>query len=265
MHSIFHKKRIFLDLILAGSFFLLISYKILPQKKILSNEQQNEIEELLDRAEEHILESRYRVAEKYLQKVKHIDPENAQAYSLSGDIHLIMNELDKAESDFRLALELSERKDREYFRLGQIYYLREEEKESRKYFMKALNENPKLHICRFYLGMIELNLLRNKEKTIFHWEAYRKLEPEDPQGPEIDRAIALLKDKNFKLPPKEKKQKGIVVIQGNGNGIVIGGSQILQGQSLPESGNIVMPDLKAAPEKEKTSNEGEGIMVPDDL
>ena len=240
---------------------------LFAQKKILTESEQKEIEELLDRAEEHIIAERYRVAEKYLEKVKNIDPENSQAYSLAGDIHLIMNQLDDAEKDFRLALELAKRKDREYFRLGQIFYLKEDEKTSREYFMKAVNENPGLHICRFYLGMIELELARNKEKTIEHWVAYRKLVPDDPQGPEIDKAIELLRSKDFKLPPKEKKMEGIVVIPGK-NGIIIGNSGTdngMQNYAIPESGKIIMPDLKADPEKEKTLNEGEGIMVPDDL
>ena len=247
--------------------FLLIQISLSAQKKILTESELQEIEELLDRAEEHIIAERYRVAEKYLEKVKNIDPENSQAYSLAGDIHLIINQLDDAEKDFRLALELSKRKDREYFRLGQVFYLKEDDKTSRDFFMKALNENPALHICRFYLGMIELTLMRNKEKTIEHWVAYRKLSPDDPQGPEIDKAIELLRNKDFKLPPKEKKMEGIVVIPGQ-NGIIIGNSGTgngMQNIPIPESGKIIMPDIKADPEKEKTLNEGEGIMIPDDL
>jgi len=242
--------------------------------------QKKDSEELLERAQQHIIAKRYRVAEKLLEIVKHKDPENATAYSLSGDIHLTLRELDEAETDYRLALELSARKDREYFRLGQLFYIKENADESSSFFLKALNQNPGMYITRFYMGMIELTLRRNKEKTIDHWEAYRRLQPDDPQGPEIDRAIALLKRKDFKLPPIEEKidpQKLFIIQQGAGNNSGSGknsgaDSKPVSGENgslpvlvMPETGKTFAPDLKGGPEKEKTQNQGQSIIELDGL
>jgi tetratricopeptide (TPR) repeat protein len=220
---------------------------------------------LLESAKQHIVEKRYRVAEKLLEKIKKIDPENPEVYSLSGDMHLIIGEYDLAESDFLVAIELSKRKDREYFRLGQVYLLKKDAKKAIAAFGSAINENPTLHISRFYLGMVYLKLERNKEKTIEQWEKYRSMVPDDPQGPDIDRAIALLRQKDFVLPPPEKEiggdmqkllqlQQQLQILQQNGVPM-----------ALPQSGSYYVPSIEANPEKEKSKSEGEGIIELDDL
>lgn len=259
---------------------------LLPKEiKPISEEARKEAQLLLDKAQKHILEGRFRVAEKILERVKTIDPENSMAYSLAGDIHLMTDELDRAEKDYLLALELSDRKDREYFRLGQLYYLKKNGDEAIKYFVKAMNENPGLYTCRFYIGMVQLTIKRDKEKTIEQWEAYRKLTPDDPQGPEIDKAIALLKQKDFQLPPPEQEFRFVIPQQGSGQmkgqpGVLVPGTgpgytpgsgyQPGPGQNngvpvIQLPGGSYVPYIQGSPEKEKSKNEGESIMELDDL
>ncbi len=229
------------------------------------------LDEMLKKAQDHFYQGRYHVAMILLDRIKAADPENSTAYSLSGDIHLIHRELPEAEKDFHTAIELSERKDREYYRLGQVLYLSNRPREAMDAFEQALKINPNLKTAIFYKGLVQLFLLRNKEKTIEYWTEFRKIAPDDPQGPDIDRALAVLRRSDFVLPPPERDMNREARelcapccenSGGNGNNNSI---RDPRNTNVPDPSDSRIPYMPAEPEKEKSKDEKESIIEKDDL
>ena len=204
----------------------------------LSGAPQKKESKMLKKAENHYFHKRYYIASRILNRIIEMNPENAIAYSYLGDIYLTIGKLNKAEENIRIAIELSRYPDKELFRLGQILYLKKKPTGALNAFRKALKINPGLHSCRFQMGLTYLKLLYNKKKTIEHWIAFRKLSPDDPQGPVIDRAIAILRRKDYVL------KKEIV---------------------LPEGTDTRIPYKKGKPTGEKKVNKKEDIINIDDL
>ena len=242
---------------------------------------------LLRKAEEHFFKKRFHIARRLLLRVIQADPENHKAYAYLGDIYLLEKKLNQALENFRIAAELSPRPAREYFRLGQTLYLKEDARGALGAYKKAYKLEPQMHSCLFQMGMVELELRRNKKNTIAYWESFRRLAPRDPQGPDIDRALAILKRKGFKLPPRNKSAAGkggpgcaalrpcVIVKGGKGGGgiVVIPGTGKSGGKTagkngtivIPEGSNTSRPDKKAGQEKEKVNNKTETVINGDDI
>lgn len=199
---------------------------------------------LLKKAEGHYFNKKYYTALRLLKRYIDYDPENHKAYSYLGDIYLQIRKLDKAEESFRIASELTETPDREFYRIGQVLFLKKQGKKSLQAFQKAYKLNPAMSICYFQIGMVYLQLLRNKEQTIHYWSTFRQIAPDDPQGPEIDRALAILRQKDFRLPTAGKKIPDILI---------------------PIGSESRVPYKKSGPEKEKINNKSEDIIEIDDL
>jgi hypothetical protein len=94
-------------------------------------------------------------------------------------------------------------------------------------------------------------LMRKKEQTISYWEKYLSIAPEDPQYEKIRRAIELLKDPNFIIPPI-------------GSDIPIEEALHLGGAILKDSKHSA-EGKKAGHEKKKTKDKIEDIYRDDDL
>ncbi len=199
----------------------------------------SETEVLLKKAENHYFKRRHYIALRILQRVVEKDPENSRAYSYIGDIYLMRGKLEKAEENLRIAAELSDKKDREFYRLGQVLYMKKDAKGALKAYGQALKHNPRLYTARFQMGLVHFKLLKDKKGTIEHWSAFRKLQPKDPQGPAIDRALALLRNRDYRIP----------------------GSKI----ELPKSTDSRVPYKKADPAKQKVNNKKADVINIDDL
>lgn len=202
---------------------------------------------LLVRAEEHYYRGRYHIALKLFQLVIEREPEHALAYRYAGDIYLKRRELDLAEEHLQIARELSEHPQKEWFRLGQVAYLRGNAEDAQKAFETALELRPDFVICRFYLGFVSYRLKRDKTETILHWEEYRRLAPDDPQGPAIDRALVILRDPAYEIPEFTEKDGE---------------------PALPESADGAdtrVPYQPGRDETEKSDNTGEELININDL
>ncbi|MEQ9364508.1 MAG: tetratricopeptide repeat protein [Leptospirales bacterium] len=201
---------------------------------------------LLVRAEEHYYRKRHHIALKLFQLVIEREPEHALAYRYAGDIYLKRGDLDLAEEHLQIARELSAHPEQEWFRLGQVAYLRSDADAARLAFERALEMKPDFVICRFYLGFVSYRLQRDKERTIEHWESYRRLAPADPQGPAIDRAIEILRDPDYEIPKFDAGDE----------------------PRLPESADGAdtrVPYQPGRDENEKSENTGEELINIDDL
>ncbi len=198
-----------------------------------------ESRELLARAEQHFFAKRYHIALKLFERVSEREPETALAYRYAGDIYLLRRELEAAEQNFQIARELSPYPEEEFFRLGQVYYLQKNADAAAQAFEAALEARPNFHLCHFYLGLIAYGLRRDKDATIAHWEKYRELAPDDPQGPQIDQALELLRDPNFSFAGEKDE--------------------------VPEGTDSRVPYMPGRFEGEKSDNKGESIIELDDL
>jgi hypothetical protein len=92
-------------------------------------------------------------------------------------------------------------------------------------------------------------LQRDKNGTIRHWEEYIKSAPEDPQYDRIRRAIELLRDPNFIIPPADSDISLEEALQ-------LGGSMLKERDRRAE-------DKKAGHEDKKTKNKFEDIYKDD--
>ncbi len=207
-------------------------------------------DKLFERATKYFFQSNFDMAEALLQQVVQNDPGNARAHSYLGDIYLTRRKFDDALSHYTKSIAISPSEGDNYFRIGQIYYYRKNGPRAIEYFEKALQHQPSLVISHYHKGLTYLMIFRDKENTIRNWEAFLKAAPDDPQYDKIARAIALLKDPSFILPPP--------------------GSDISIEEALYLGGNISNIDRKTKDEKEghenkETKKKIEDIYIDDDM
>lgn len=160
-----------------------------------------EEDDTFKKAVKYFFQRKFEMAELLLQESLKKNPENQMAYSYLGDIFLMKKEYDGALGLYRKALDIEPGNADNYFRLGQIYYYRKSGTLSIDNFRKSIELDPKIRYAHYHMGLSYLMLLRDKENTIKNWETYLKLAPDDPQYEKIRRAIELLRDPNFQLPP----------------------------------------------------------------
>ncbi|MCX7678364.1 MAG: tetratricopeptide repeat protein [Spirochaetes bacterium] len=160
-----------------------------------------ESDETFKKAVKYFFQRKFEMAELLLRESLKKNPENHLAYSYLGDILLIKKQYDSALQFYRKALDIESQNAENYFRLGQIYYYKKMGPLAIENYQKSIALDPKITYAHYHIGLTYLMLFRDKENTIKSWETYLRLAPEDPQYEKIRRAIELLKDPNFHLPP----------------------------------------------------------------
>lgn len=213
--------------------------------------QNKKEEDLFSRATKYFFQKKFEMAEVLFQEVIKKEPENAMAYSYLGDIFLKKQQYDGALTLYLRAIDLNPEIPENYFRLGQIYYFKKNAGLSLENFEKALAKDSRLKITYYHIGLTDLMLMRDKEKTIENWSTYIKLAPEDPQYDSIKRVIELLKDPNFKLPSAD-------------SGISIEEALLLGGATL-DSQDRTSENKQADHESKKSKDTIEDIYMDDDL
>lgn len=162
---------------------------------------EQEGDDTFKKAVKYFFQRKYEMAELLLQESLKKNPENHLAYSYLGDIFLMKKQYDGALQLYRKALDIEPNNADNFFRLGQIYYYKKMGPLSIENYQKSVEIDPKITFAHYQIGLTYLMLLRDKENTIKSWETYLRLAPEDPQYEKIRRAIELLKDPNFQIPP----------------------------------------------------------------
>lgn len=153
----------------------------------------------LKKGEDHFFARRFVSSLQWFRRAIDINPDNALAHAYTGDILLSLGEPDEALKHFRIAAELKSDPAPEYFRIGQIYYLKKEREQSEQYFKRALKSDPTLVEAHFYLGLLSYRMGRNREETLTHLKAFRTARPDFTDKEALNRAIALLEDPKTKL------------------------------------------------------------------
>jgi tetratricopeptide (TPR) repeat protein len=203
------------------------------------------------RAVQYFYQKKFQMAELLLQEELKKNPENELAYSYLGDIFLSRKRFEASINLYEKAIDLNPKNAENYFRIGQAYYYKKLGRVAISNFKKAYRINKKIKFAQYHIGLSYLMLLRDKNNTINSWETYLSIAPEDPQYEKIRRAIELLKDPNFKIPPV-------------GSDISIEEALHLGGMYL-KKGKGKDVDKSAGHEKKKTIKKVEDIYRDDDL
>jgi tetratricopeptide (TPR) repeat protein len=207
--------------------------------------------DLFRKATTYFFQKKFDMAESLLQQVVEREPENAAAFSYLGDIFLIKQRYDGALDLYTRSIGLNPDAGENYFRVGQIYYYKKDGAQALSYFNKAIEKDTQLKFAYYHAGLTCLILMRDKEGTIRNWETYIGLAPDDPQYDRIKRAIELLKDPSFVLPPP-------------GSDISIEEALLLGGMTIDRM-NHRSTDQEAGHESKKTKRKLEDIYRDDDL
>lgn len=203
------------------------------------------------RAIKYFYQKKFQMAELLLQEELKKNPENELAYSYLADIFLSKKRFETSISLYQKALDLNPKNAENYFRIGQAYYHKNLGRVAISNFKKAYRLDNRIKYSFYHIGLTYLMLMRDKDSTIASWEQYLKIAPEDPQYERIRRAIELLKDPNFVIPPV-------------GSDISIEEALHLGGLVL-KKGKGKDVDKSAGHEKKKTVKKVEEIYRDDDL
>jgi tetratricopeptide (TPR) repeat protein len=216
---------------------------------VLSQEIRDD--DLFRKATSYFFQKKFDMAESLLQQVIDREPNNALAYSYLGDIFLIKQRFDGALDLYRKSADLNPDAGENYFRIGQIYYYKKDGDQAISFFNRALETDTQLKYAYYHVGLTYLMLKRDKDGTIRNWETYIGLAPDDPQYDRIKRAIELLKDPNFSLPPP-------------GSDISVEEALLLGGMTIDKTIHQ-STDQEAGHESKKTKRKLEDIYMDDDL
>ncbi len=227
---------------------LMVSLMTIPSS---SFSQEDGEEELLRKATGYFFQKKFDMAESLLQQILDKNPDNVQASAYLGDIFLIKKRYDGALELYQKCVQLNPEAGENYFRIGQIYYYRKDGKLAIENFKKAIEVDTQLRFAYYHIGLTYLMILRDKSNTITNWEAYIQIAPDDPQYDRIKRAIELLKDPNFVLPPP-------------GSDMTIEEALMLGGVSIDKTIHKTT-DKEAGHESKKTKQKLEDIYLDDDL
>ena len=159
--------------------------------------------EYLRQGEDHFFDRKFGAALQWFRKVIEINPDNAIAHAYCGDILLHLDDVDEALRHFRIAAELKSNPAGELFRIGQIYYIKQDRTKAETYFNKALKADPTLAEAHFYLGLLSFRLGRNRSETLDHLKIFRDERPNFANRDELLKVIALLEDPATKLDSKK--------------------------------------------------------------
>ncbi len=204
-----------------------------------------------ERATSYFFEKKFDMAETLLLRVIESEPSNALAHSYLGDIFLIKRRYSGALDLYRKSIEIDPALGENYFRMGQVYYYLKDGPKALEYFNRAIEIDGSLRFARYHAGLTSLMLLRDKESTIESWERYLAVAADDPQYDRIRRAIELLRDPGFVIPPP-------------GSDMTVEEALLLGGVTLEKTVHDVT-DRQAGHETKKTRRKLEEIYLDDDL
>jgi tetratricopeptide (TPR) repeat protein len=213
--------------------------------------QNDNDDEAFKKAASYFFQKKFDMAESLLQQIIDKNPDNALAYAYLGDIFFIKKRYDGALDLYQKSIELKPEWGDNYFRIGQIYYYKKDGRQAVEYFKKAIEMDSNLKFAYYHVGLTYLMLLRDKNNTIENWETYIKIEPDDPQHDKIKRAIELLRDPNFVIPPP-------------GSDTTIEEALMLGGLTIDKTIHKTT-DQEAGHESKKTKRKLEDIYRDDDL
>jgi tetratricopeptide (TPR) repeat protein len=230
--------------------YLLLGMSLILPVSLFSQDAKSK-DELFQKASANFFKKNFVVAEPLLLRVIEENPANSLAYAYLGDIFLVKKRYNDALDNYKKSLELDPRSGENCFRIGQVYYHKKNGSQSIAYFKKAIEIDSNLKFAYYHVGLAYLMLMRDKNNTIENWESYLKIAPDDPQYDKIKRAITLLRDPNFVIPPANSD-------------ITIEEALLLGGLSIDKVEHKTT-DQTEGHESKKTKRKLEDLYLDDDL
>lgn len=156
-----------------------------------------------EKGQKYFHQKKFEMAEVMFLEALKTDPENDMTYSYLGDLVLAKKRYDDALGYYLKSLELRPESAENNFRIAQTYYYKENGEKAIEHFLKTYKLDSSMKFALYHTGLTYLMLNRDKENAVKYWEEYISLAEDDPQRPNIERVIELLKNPEFVIPPAE--------------------------------------------------------------
>lgn len=165
-------------------------------------------EDFEKKADDAFKAGKFSLAEIYYKKVLEVSPDNFKANYNLGKIYFYNSKYDDAIKYLTTAYDLKPLNEIKFL-IANSYIVNNQLEKGLSLYSNILKSEPNYADVHLNAGLVNLKYLYNKERTIYHWEEFLKLRPNDPQAPAIRKALEYLKDPNFVLKPPEEKAKPV--------------------------------------------------------
>ncbi len=206
----------------------IISFYFLLNSTLYGEEDYNK------KAEEYFRQGKFALSEIFYKKVIQTSPDNFQANYNLGKIYYYNDKYDLAIKYLQTAYDIKPSKEIQFL-IANSYIEDKKVKQGVTIYSNILKEYPDFADVHLNAGLVSYKYLYDKESTIYHWEQFLKLKPNDEQSPAIRKALEYLRDPNFVLKnPNEKSitsgsnETGITTTGTNGGPLPI----IIKGKDL---------------------------------
>jgi len=173
----------------------------------------------LEKADEYFEKGKFSLAEIFYNKAVQEHPDNFNANYNLGKIYYYQKSYKKSLKYLQMAYDL--KPDKEImFHIANCYVHDKKPKKALSIYSNLLRIDPGYADIHLNAGNIGLKQLYNKHLTIGHWEKFLELRPNDPQAPNIRKALGYLRDPNFVLkPPAGQDTESSEHITGTSTGV----------------------------------------------
>lgn len=166
----------------------------------------NAKEDYLEKADRYFREGKFSLAEIFYKKVLQQAPDSFVANYNLGKIYYNNDKYKNAIRHLKTAYDIKPEKE-VLFLMASCYILDNQIKKGMSIYTNLLKKYPAYADVHLNAGLVYLKYLYNKESTIYHWEKFLKLRPDDPQAPAIRKALQYLKAPNFVLKPPSTEEE----------------------------------------------------------
>ena len=160
----------------------------------------------LEKGEALFIQNQPREAEPLLESALTDDPSNEKIYLYLGIIYQQLGNLDKAIDVLKRGLSISTTyKDLLYYNMGNDMFARKDYALAEQMYTEALGVNKSL--AEGYLNRANARMqLQSYDGAVDDYTIFLQLQPQDPQRPQIEKLIALLRQvKDAKLKQQEEQ------------------------------------------------------------
>ncbi len=187
---------------------LLIFILILSIISIFEAYPQEKEKTFLQKADEYFQNGKFSLAEIFYNKAIKEQPDNFNANYNLGKTFFFQESYEKSIKYLQMAYDIKPENEI-IFHIANCYANIKKPAKALSTYSNIIKKDPAYADVYLNAGNIGLKQLYNKNLTIVHWEKFLTISPNDPQAPNIRKALGYLKDPNFVLkPPAEKGKPG---------------------------------------------------------
>ena len=174
-------------------------------------------EDLMKKADNYFAKGKFSLAEVFYKKAIQDSPEDFHANFNLGKIYFIQRDHANTVKYMERAYDIDP-KNEILFYIGNSYVNNDQPEKGLSTYSNLIRKDPDYADVYLNAGNIGLKKLYNKYLTIVHWEKFLEIRPDDPQAPNIRKALEYLRDPNFILrPPKDGNPATFIDKSANGD------------------------------------------------